>query len=192
MISEKREVVNNSDLTIISRILILGDKRAYEAIVKKYQNSVYRFLLHLSNGNASLSEDITQETFIKAYIKLGSFKSLSKFSTWLMGIAYHLYIDYVRKYKNEIICETENIPKMQTADSLSAVDAKIDFQKALNVLSAEERAVALLFHIEDMEIKKIAQSLSMPQGTVKSHLYRSKQKFLDFFKPHIYNKTVTL
>ncbi|MDR2556745.1 MAG: RNA polymerase sigma factor [Bacteroidales bacterium] len=181
----------NSDLTVISRILVLGDKRAYETLVKKYQNPVYRFLLHLSNGNALLSEDIAQETFIKAYIKLGSFKSLSKFSTWLMGIAYNLYIDNIRKYKNEIICQAEqaeNIPQMQTTSGQSAVDAEIDFQKALTVLSAEERAVTLLFHIEDMEIKKIAQSLSMPQGTVKSHLHRSKQKLQTFFKPNIPQK----
>jgi RNA polymerase sigma-70 factor (ECF subfamily) len=177
--------MTTDDIKTISRILVLGDKRAYEVLVKKHQNSVYRFLLHLSNGNASLSEDIAQETFIKAYIKLGSFQSLSKFSTWLMGIAYHLYIDHIRKYKDEVFCQNcgnENIPEAPTTNSQSAVDAKIDFQKALTVLSDEERAVTLLFHIEDMEIKKIAQTLSMPQGTVKSHIYRSKQKLQIFFK----------
>jgi RNA polymerase sigma-70 factor (ECF subfamily) len=178
------------DIKIISRILVLGDKRSYEALVKKYQNSVYRFLLHLSNGNASLSEDIAQETFIKAYIKLGSFQSLSKFSTWLMGIAYHLYIDHIRKYKNEVRFEDENIRQAPTISNQRAADAKIDFKKALNVLTDDERAVTLLFHIEDMEIKKIAQILSMPQGTVKSHIYRSKQKFLDFFKSDTQNKNV--
>ena len=183
-------LLKNSDFSVISRILVLGDKRAYEVLVKKYQNSVYRFLLHLSNGNAPLSEDVAQETFIKAYIKLGSFRSLSKFSTWLMGIAYHLYIDHIRKYKNEVRFEDENIQQIPAASYREAIDAEIDFKKALSVLNDEERAVTLLFHIEDMEIKKIAQTLSMPQGTVKSHIYRSKQKFSDFFKSDIRNKNV--
>jgi RNA polymerase sigma-70 factor (ECF subfamily) len=171
----------SEDVKIISRILVLGDKRAYETLVKKYQTSVYRFLLHLSNGDALLSEDVAQETFIKAYIKLGSFKSLSKFSTWLMGIAYNLYIDHIRKYRNEVIVEHGNMPGIFVESDENIVDAKIDFQKALAVLNEEERAITLLFHIEDMEIKKIAQVLSMPQGTVKSHLHRSKQKFRKFF-----------
>ncbi|MDR1739797.1 MAG: RNA polymerase sigma factor [Bacteroidales bacterium] len=170
------------DLKLISRVLVFGDKRAYESLVVKYQSSVRRFLLHLSGGDKMLSDDLAQEAFVKAYLQLGSFRSMAKFSTWITGIAYHLYIDHYRKQQREQEYISENATFAKGFTSADKFDAIHDVEVALQGLSPSERAVVLLFYIDDMEIKNICDTLKMPAGSVKSHLHRAKNKMKNFFE----------
>lgn len=170
------------DLKLISRVLVFGDKRAYESLVVKYQSSVRRFLLHLSGGDKMLSDDLAQEAFVKAYLQLGSFRSMAKFSTWVTGIAYNLYIDNYRKEKREKEYISENAIFAKGITSGSNFDISHDVEQALKVLNTNERAVVLLFYVEDMEIKNICDTLKMPAGSVKSHLHRAKNKMKNFFE----------
>ncbi|MDR1973533.1 MAG: RNA polymerase sigma factor [Bacteroidales bacterium] len=190
----------DKDTVLISRVLMFGDKRAYGRLVVKYQNSVRRFILHLNGGNSTQADDLAQEAFIKAYLNLSSFKALSKFSTWLMGIAYRLYIDDYRKHCREVL--VENIPENLNFANLGAnlganfganlganlgndsekVDLNHDISVALKILSEDERAVTLLFYIEDLGIKDVCKTLKMVEGTAKSHLSRARQKIRKFYE----------
>ena len=87
------------DIALIGQVLIFGNRRAFDSLVRKYQGAVRRFLLNLTAGDKALSDDLAQETFIKAYTSLETYKKRSNFSTWLYRIAYNVFYDYIRSRK---------------------------------------------------------------------------------------------
>ena len=85
-----------NDISLVAQVVVFKNTRAFDTLVKKYQSPVRRFFLHQTLGDGELSDDLAQETFLKAYTNLSSFKNLSSFSTWLYRIAYNVFYDYIR------------------------------------------------------------------------------------------------
>ncbi len=169
------------DSLLVSRVMLLDDRKAFAALVERYQGALRRFFLHHTGGDAMLADDLAQETFLKCYYGIRQYKGLAGFSTWLYRIAYNLFLDYARTAKPT--APAEAIP--EAAASASA-DERMDITAALALLSTQERAVVSLFYIEDRTVEDVARILSMPQGTVKSHLARSRCKLADFLKKNGY------
>ena len=85
-----------NDLSLITQVAVFHNKRAFDQLVRKYQSPIRRFFLNQTLGDSQLSDDLAQETFIKAYVNITKFRGMSSFSTWLMRIAYNVHYDYVR------------------------------------------------------------------------------------------------
>lgn len=90
------------ELKLVTRCTLFDDREAFGRLVEEYQSEMRRFFLNMSGGNAALSDDLAQETFLKAYLSIRGFKGLSKFKTWLYRIAYNEYYDWARKRKEEL------------------------------------------------------------------------------------------
>ena len=88
-----------NDISLVAQVVVFKNTRAFDQLVKKYQSPVRRFFLNLTCGDSELSDDLAQDTFIKAYTNLSSFHNLSSFSTWLYRIAYNVFYDYIRSRK---------------------------------------------------------------------------------------------
>ncbi|MEG1555657.1 MAG: sigma-70 family RNA polymerase sigma factor [Bacteroidales bacterium] len=170
------------DFSLIAQVLVFGNKQAYNQLVIKYQSSVRRFLLHLTGGNEELCDDLAQETFLKAYINLQSFKGMAQFHTWLFRIAYNLFYDYLRKQKELYNEEIEEVKYASTIDENKKYDLNHDLKAALHCLNPEERVVVLLYYMEDLSVGKIAGITKFPENTVKSHLHRGRSKMKFFLK----------
>ena len=156
-------------------------KTEFEQLVKENQEPLRRFLLNLCNGNESLSDDIAQEAFIKAYLNFESFKGDSKFSTWLFRIAYNCFYDYVRKHKNSPEPLENYIGRNEPQESPVSHNLRNqELYLALSELKTEEKTAVLLFYMEDRSLKDISKISGMPQNTVKSHLFRAKAKMSDY------------
>ena len=80
------------DISLVAQVVVFHNTRAFDQLVKKYQSPVRRFFLHQTCGDSELSDDLAQDTFIKAYTNIASFKNLSSFSTWLYRIAYNVFM----------------------------------------------------------------------------------------------------
>ena len=91
-----------NDISLIAQVVMFHNNRAFDQLVRKYQSPVRRFFLNLTCGDSELSDDLAQDTFIRAYTSLASFKNLSSFSTWLYRIAYNQYYDYLRSRKETV------------------------------------------------------------------------------------------
>ena len=89
-----------SDIALIAQVVTFGSERAFAQLVKAHQDAVRRFLRRLTNGDEMLADDLAQETFIRAWQHLSSFRQLSGFETWLLRIAYRVFLDEMRKEKN--------------------------------------------------------------------------------------------
>lgn len=163
-----------SDIILINKVVVSGDKDAYGQIVERYQRQIRNFLLNITAGNKTLSYELAQETFIKAYLSLHTFINKARFSTWLTRIAYNLFYDYVNKQNGN----TTSIDEYSFLESEYKTDdtlLKSDIYKALETLKPNERGVITLYYLENYSIKDICKIMDMPDGTVKSHMRRAKE-----------------
>lgn len=165
------------ELKLIARCIAADDRDAFGRLVTEYEGGLRRFLLNLTGNDAALTDDLSQDTFLKAYLSIRSFKGVSKFKTWLYRIAYNEFVDYRRR--NLVVSVTdEEIPE-RLVDTVAPSDAKIDLERCMAALSDIEKSIVLLFYVEDMPIKKVAEITGCPEGTVKSYLSRARVKMAD-------------
>ena len=176
-----------NDITLVTQVVVFGNKRAFDALLRKYQSQVRRFLLGLTVGDSQLADDLAQETFIKAYMNIGKFRGLSSFSTWIMRIAYNTHYDYRRTHHQT---ENADTPAVAARSGGTTADCALgmDILKALATLKPEERTCITLQLIEGQPIDKIASITGMTSGTVKSHLHRGKDKLTTYLKNNGYER----
>lgn len=176
-----------NDITLVTQMVVFGNKRAFDALLRKYQSQVRRFLLGLTAGDSQLADDLAQETFIKAYMNIGKFRGLSSFSTWIMRIAYNTHYDYRRTHHQT---EDADTPAVAARSGGTTADCAlgIDILNALATLKPEERTCITLQLIEGQPIDKIASITGMTSGTVKSHLHRGKEKLTTYLKNNGYER----
>ena len=191
-----------TDISLVAQVAVLGNKRAFDELVRRYQSPVRRFFLHQTLGDSQLSDDLAQDTFIKAYTSIGSFRGIASFQTWLMRIAYNVFYDYCRKEQTH----PQPLPVRegsgysqdgnQSADRLSTplphgegmgVGLKMDLYAALALLKPDERTCITLQLVDGYDIAAIARITGMKAGTVKSHLSRGKEKMANYLRQNGYD-----
>lgn len=165
------------ELKLIARCIAADDRDAFGRLVTEYEGGLRRFLLNLTGNDAALTDDLSQDTFLKAYLSIRSFKGISKFKTWLYRIAYNEFVDYRRR--NLVVAVTDEEMPERLVDSVAPSDAKIDLERCMAALNDIEKSIVLLFYVEDMPIKKVAEITGCPEGTVKSYLSRARVKMAD-------------
>lgn len=131
---------NAPDSLLVSRVMLLDDRKAFAALVERYQVALRRFFLQHTWGDAMLADDLAQETFLKCYYGIRQYKGLAGFSTWLYRIAYNVFLDYARTARPS--APAEAIPDMAASVS---TDEGMDIGAAMAILSPQERAVVSLF-----------------------------------------------
>ena len=180
-----------SDLSLVAQVAVFGNKRAFDELVRRYQSPVRRFFLNLTLGDEQLSDDLAQDTFIKAYLNIGKFRAMASFQTWLMRIAYNVFYDHYRKMRNEKL-EMKNVNGEMINDHFSFLTShssfKMDLHSALALLKPDERTCITLQLIDGYDIQKIAEITGIKEGTVKSHLSRGKEKMATFLKNNGYDR----
>lgn len=183
-----------TDLALIAQVITTGNERAFGQLVQRHQEAVRRFLLRLCSGDSMRADDLAQETFIRAWQGLNSFRQLSGFQTWLMKIAYHVFLDDERKEK----AHPQDLPKEGNADwtasslvtssqeSASEGLLRHDIDLALSTLSEAERTCVVLQCIEGRSIRDIASITGLGENTIKSHLLRGKKHLATFLRNNGY------
>ena len=175
------------------RSALSGDAAAYDVLVKRYQRHVYS-LLYRMLGNASDAEDLLQETFVRAYGALSSFRQDASFLTWLYKIASNLAIDLMRARRSHQADSLEE--DLELGREPAALDPPCspeavavretvseEVHRAIMALPDRYRRVVLLRHVAEMSIEEIAEHLSMPTGTVKTHLFRARELLRQRLRP---------
>ncbi len=174
------------DISLVAQVQVFHNTKAFDRLVRKYQSPIRRFFLHQTCGDSELSDDLAQDTFIRAYTGISSFRSMSSFSTWLYRIAYNVFYDYIRNRK-----VTEELDTRQVDAEYSTIQKDVgqemDIYRALASLKEIERTCITLFYMEDQSIDKIAGITGCPAGTVKSNLSRAKNKLATFLKQNGYD-----
>lgn len=173
------------EIKLIAQCIATDNREAFSRLVTMHQEPLRRFILNLTGGDYCLTDDIAQDTFIKAWTGIKSFKGLSGFRTWLFRIAINEFVSYRRKARDYVEfsgSETDFRDDDMFVRPHDATEASLDLAEAIKTLSDTERIVTLLFYLEDMPIKKICKATGLPEGTVKSHLSRARKKMQIFLK----------
>ena len=158
-----------------------GKTSRYEYFLDKYGQQVFTLIVRIVASQED-AEELTQDTFLKAFRHLSSFKAESNFSTWIYRIAYNTAISAVRKKKYDLFDMDDtllaNISDEQIDDTLNDESevqiAKLN--KAMKKLDADERAVITLFYMEDKPVSEIALILGMTESNTKVKLHRIRKK----------------
>lgn len=169
--------MNLSDKSLIALVLLNNDHRAYEKLVVKYQSDVRGLFIKLTNGNKALADDLAQDSFIRAYKYLRTFKATASFSTWLYRISYNVFIDQTKSLKM-----TDDIDDYDCiSDDNKDVDSEIDIQNAIKVLKENEKVAILLHYDKGYSHNEIAKIMDIPLGTVKTNILRAKEKLKIYY-----------
>ena len=170
------------DFTLVTKVAVFNDHHAFDQLVRKYQSVVRRFLLNLTAGDEALSDDLAQDTFLKAYQNIGQFHGMASFQTWLMRIAYNVFYDYHRRHHEETMPMDGSAPSslLSLRAGQTSVSTVMDVRRALSLLPEAERTCITLQMIDGEPIDHIAEITGMPANTVKSHLRRGKEKLKTF------------
>lgn len=172
-----------TDFALVTQVTMMGNRRAFDQLVVRYQSPVRRFFLHQTLGDEPLSDDLAQDTFIKAWRNIGSFRAMSSFQTWLMRIAYNVFYDYVRSRKTT--SDIDNVVEPMTNGN-SNPSLQMDLYHALSLLKPDERTCITLQLVDGYKIDQIAKITDMKEGTVKSILFRGKEKLTKYLKQNGY------
>lgn len=170
------------DLILVGQVTLLGSRRAFDSLVKKYQGDVRRLLLNLTGGDRDLAADIAQDTFLKAWLYIGSYKGTARFRTWLFSIAYNVFYDYAALQTKHAHRDLSDCEYYLTDNDGSRTEKNIDLYRALDRLRPPERMAVVLFYIEQQKQEDIARIMGIPLSTVKTHVSRGKAHLAQMLK----------
>ncbi len=182
-----------SDAALVELVLA-DDQDAFTVLVERYkdavQNLAYRML-----SNAAEAEDVTQETFVRAYTQLATYKPAHKFSTWLLSIASHLAIDQLRR-RRFLALPLEDVPFLDwivdvgTSPEQSAIEGEQqdEVQTYLQRLPGKYRAVIVLRYWYDFSYEEIARTLNLTPALVKARLHRARELLARYMKQNSLNE----
>jgi RNA polymerase sigma-70 factor, ECF subfamily len=145
-----------------------GDLRAFEELVRSYQAEVFRFAMHLTRDHP-LAEDVTQETFLRAFRFIGGYRGSQRFGSWLFAIARNCSMDALRKRGR---VATMNEPEVRSTPDASL---RAELDAALAAISSDHRDAFLLVEVFGLSYQEAADVLGVAIGTMKSRMFRARQ-----------------
>jgi RNA polymerase sigma factor (sigma-70 family) len=168
--------VSFTDADLIARVLAHEDQNAFGELVRRYQSPVRAFLIRMTHGDTHLADDLAQETFLRAWNKLGTFRADARFSTWLFAIAFNQFRSACRSRKEFAFEDVDMSLEPEEPAAATQTHLCLDLAEALKILSAPERACIVLCCQNGLSHEEAAHVLDCPLGTVKTNVLRGKEK----------------
>ncbi len=171
---------------IIRRVLT-GDSSAFHLLVANYQRLVAHVAYRMISNPAEV-EDICQDIFLKVYQNLNRFRFESKLSTWIAKIAYTTCLNHLQKKRvslfDDLAGENQFIEDFSSngespAESMELNDTSNRLQKEIQKMPLKFRTAITLYHLDEMSYRQIGEIMNLPEGTVKSYLFRARKYLKD-------------
>jgi RNA polymerase sigma-70 factor (ECF subfamily) len=181
-----KEVNKITDFEIVQKIINNNDKHLYAIIYDRYANLVYSRCFSFSSTKAE-AKDLTQDVFIKAYLKLNTFTEDVSFKSWLYTLTYRFCVNYINRNKERKIQQEsddiDDVNEMKFAISDEVLyDMEVKrLEKSLKLMSPENRMILLLKYQDDATIKELSLNLDIGESAVKMRLKRAKAKLVEVY-----------
>ena len=156
-----------------------GDTDAFGEIVRHYKDPILRYLYRLT-GDMERAQDLTQDTFIKAYQNIGGIRSQLSFRAWLYRIATRTAHSYWRRNRLRVLTGFDGVksPEIQTAeDPARKVEEKTAVRRALLEVPSKQRECLVLHYVEGFKYREIAETLGISEDAVRKRVSRGKEIF---------------
>jgi RNA polymerase sigma factor (sigma-70 family) len=177
---------------LVSRVQA-GDRQAFRLFIEKYQRLVAAIVFRMVY-NAADREELSQEIFLKIFENIKEFQGAAKISSWIGRIASNTCINHLRKKRLPLFDDIagpgqtlENVAGNSPTPELlnEQADSNRNLQREIDRLPAHYRLILTLFHFSEMNYDEIGKALELPAGTVKSHLFRARQKLRERLLPAV-------
>jgi len=157
--------------------ILTGDPKAEREFYDAHVDRVYR-LVYRMTGDAEMAEDLTQDTFVKAFDRLSGFRGESSLATWLHSVAMSIALTALRKRKRvrEHETNTDDVESFHRGTPARLVDLKISLTRAVDGLTEKLRVVFLMHDLEGYKHEEIAGILDIEVGTSKARLARAREQ----------------
>lgn len=183
------------EIQLIKSVLS-GDRNAFRQVIEQYQALVVHIVIKMGISPVE-RDDIYQDVFLKVYQNLDSFNKKSKLSTWIARIAINTSINYLKQKKADSLDAVKDDSE-PLSESIASNDLTPDFQTENSQTSAiiwgevekmpvKYKTVILMYHLAEMSYEEIADAVRLPQGTVKSYLFRGRKYLKDKLET-VYNR----
>jgi RNA polymerase sigma-70 factor (ECF subfamily) len=181
------------------RLAQQGEERGFERIYRLHSQRVYALCLRMMRGNAAEAEDLTQESFLQLFRKIGTFRGESAFSTWLHRLAFNVVLMRLRRRSCEVVSLDEMIEPQENASGLQkyigrrdprlsgSVD-RMDLERALKQLPPGYRAVFILHDVQGYQHKQIANIRGCSLGNSKSQLHKARARMRHLLRAGVCDK----
>lgn len=166
------------------RKVLKGDTSAFSYFVDTYQDMAVTIAYRVC-GNKQDAEDIVQNSFVKAYHNLHTFRSDSKFSTWFYRIVYNTAITETRtsvhntEFVDYKVIETDSYSDFDTLEQVEEKEQREMINEAMSKMPKDEGVVLTLYYLEDNPVKDIALITNLTESNVKVKLHRARKRFAD-------------
>lgn len=182
-------LTNNTNLTdedLVKAIVSTNDTLLFEILYDRYSRLVFNKCYGFAKDEDE-AKDLTQDVFLKLFVKLASFKGDSKFSTWLYAFTYNHCVNYVtrntaKKIEKQSVdyADIENISDVE--DESDFLTMKVDkLQAALELISPDEKMILLLKYQEFLSIKEIENVFGIGESAVKMRIKRAKDRLITVY-----------
>jgi RNA polymerase sigma-70 factor (ECF subfamily) len=153
------------------------DTEAFGELIRRHQSHVRNFLRKLT-GDRALADDLAQDCFMHAWNKLPGFSGRGSFIGWLLKVAYTTFLQSKRKSRRygEILQEAGHVADAESKVYTVQSDEVPDLDKFLAVLTDEEKAIMVMSYACGLSHREISEATELPVGTIKSVIFRSKEK----------------
>ena len=170
-------MTRSEDHQLVARVVSGEDTEAFGELVRRHQSHVRNFLRKLS-GDYTLADDLAQDAFMHAWDKLQTYSGKGTFIGWLLKVAYTTFLQSKRKSNRyaEILEEVGHVADVEERKSTMPSEELGDLERFLAVLTEEERAVMVMSYACGLSHREISDATDMPVGTVKSVIFRGKEK----------------
>jgi RNA polymerase sigma-70 factor (ECF subfamily) len=176
--------MSEQDDLLLIRNVLKGDRSAFEAIVDKYEKTIFNLALRMTNSYED-AQDITQSVFVKAFEKLHGFNPKHKFFSWLYRIAVNESLNVVKQRKPFEPLNMDLVSKERTPDqNFHRAEIARSIQKALMDLKPHYRVVIVLRHFNDLSYEEISHVVGVPVKVVKSRLFTARKMLKDLLIQH--------
>lgn len=179
---------NLTDEELVAKIVAKNDTLLFGVLYDRYAKMVYNKCYGFARSQDE-AEDLTQDVFLMLFVKLASFKGMSKFSTWLYSFTYNFCVNYVNRNKQRKMSDKSvsmDDVDYKMADEVpdeSIYEMKANsLQKALDMVTPEDKSILLLKYQDRASIKELAELMELGESAVKMRLKRAKAKLLEIYK----------
>ncbi len=187
----KERLDGNEDIHTLVEKVKKGDREAFMTVTSLYQKKVFLLAFSFFHNNED-ALDIVQETFLRLFQKVNSFRKGQNFQNWLLQVAKNLCIDYHRKnysrsreYDREKPIEEMNLAFQNRGDPYLSSDLSDIFSACLKKLATKQRLIFAMKHYNQLEYQEIAQILGISLGTVKSLHFKAVQNMRGLVAPYL-------
>jgi len=181
--TDTTSVHGSVDIDLVSRVVAQQDTAAFGELVRRHQSQVRNFLRKLCRDR-DLADDLAQDCFLHAWDKIRTFTGHGSFIGWLLKVAYTTFLQSKRKSSryDQVLERIGHAAELSGSTHTEESDELSDLDRFLAVLTEEERAVMILSYACGLSHREIGDAAELPIGTVKSIIFRGKEKIRESFE----------